>query len=180
MLDKIKNLDKGYKWLLGLAIVIPSVIALGYSEKVTTVYGCVSTYSRYVLAQYYKTNLGLNPDGTTRTYIESWTEPASDVYLVKTVNGELESTSHDFDVIMIGSYYAPKEMPIHDTGMRHEYGFSRFIKKNVGNLTISTQSEEDGIDNFSEEIGKTSSCIDRIDRPTIIKTWYSISYGSNF
>jgi len=175
----IRELEEN-KVVIIVVLLSIAIFFYGFDSKDSLVKRCDSTYSKYVVANYSETTMAIDMDGNVYSDYDSWTEPASDVFRVITVNGVLNGQSDVFEVIKNGDYYLPKNMPPHDQAMKRERDFDNFSFLSKSNLEIYIYSENGGHDKFNEPISDTSLCISKIDQYVVVKTWYSISYSSDF
>lgn len=150
----------------------------GFGESNASVTKCESTVTKYVTAEFSELVTGVDMNGDIYTEIDSWSDQASLKFKAVSIDGNLHSTNYDFNVTELDGYFAPP-MPEHDKSIKAESHFDNFRFRSDSNLRIYTYNE-DGYDSFSEPIGFTSECTDKLRTDIIVKEWYSISYGSEW
>lgn len=146
-----------------LSALLCGMVYVGYGEENYTVDVCRSTVSKYVTADFSEIVTGIDFEGNLYTELDSWSEPASEVYTETVVN--------DIPV------FPP--MPEHDISINKESNFDRFRFHTNTKLTIEAYNSEDR-KSFTEDIIKAPNCINMIDRTVSVKTWWTITYGSDF
>lgn len=179
-LINVINVIKEYKVFFISTVIAAISIHYGFDSKESIVTSCESTYSKYVIANYSEMETGIDFNGDMYTELNSWSEPASDIFKVTTKDGELDSQSDDFEVVSKGSFYIPSSMPPHDKSMSRERSFDNFSYRSDSNLKVYFYSEDGGYDQFNEPVNSTSLCVAKLKESVIVKTWYSVSYSSDF
>lgn len=154
------NTDRKSLIVSAIAFVVSSTaIYAGYSKNMSVLKECHASVKRYVTAEYSEVSTSIDMEGNVSTSTDFWSEPASEVYSTLKIN-ELPE-------------YPP--MPSKWLEMRRDYGFDNFQEHTDTNLKIVT-----GNTSFSEPIGDTKKCLDKLNQVIIVKTWYGISYGSEW
>lgn len=163
-IDKIKNNKK-----LVLALQISTVVSLaifiwaGFGIETYKINSCTSTVSKYVTAEFTSIESGIDLDGNPYTETESWSEKASDIYT--------ETSYNEMPV------YPP--MPEHDTSFEHDTWFDNFKFHTDTNLNVQISNSANS-SNFNENINRTESCLEKLDSYVNVKTWWTITYSSDF
>ncbi len=107
-----------------------------------------------------------------------WSEAASEVFVVVTTNGEL-STRGLQTTIQYGAHYPP--MPPHNTRMRRDMDFDNFSFKTKAELKVHVTDEITGESStFSDPISSNPRCVEKLNQFISVKTWYGITFGSDF
>ena len=163
-IDKIKNNKKLVRLLQAIAaLVIGLFIWSGFGIETYKINACVSTVSKYVTAEFTSIESGIDVEGNAYTETDSWSESASDVYT--------ETSYNEMPV------YPP--MPEHDTSFKHETWFDNFRFHTDTNLNVQISNSVNS-SNFNENINRAESCIDKLDSYVNVKTWWTITYSSDF
>lgn len=159
---------------------ISAFIYFGFGGEIAVISKCESTVSKYVTAEYSETTVGIDMEGNAYTDTDYWSEPASAVNTVTTVNGENIIVNGNFNYTESSGYFSP-DMPRHDVSMKSDYDFDNFQFHNDKNLKVSIKSIDTGeYGYFQDPISKTAICIDKLDSHVYIETWYTITYSSDF
>ena len=169
-------------WIAG-AVALLAVIGFGgCNSRPEIVRKCVSTSSAWVRANFSESKwvTGFDFDGniTTEWETDTWSKSASPVFKLKTVNGELRSRSHVFDPVKADGYLYPP-IPGHDRSMSRWSHFDDFSRHRNNNLRVHTRWEG-GVDHFDTKIAGTRKCLTLIGEPILVKTWYGISYDTDW
>lgn len=172
------NISRDNKIKLASAVSVVFLIWFGFGESKADITKCESTVTKYVTAEFSEFVTGIDMDGDVYTELDSWSDAASLIFITVSVDGYLESNSHNFNVNELSGYFSPP-MPEHNIKAKREPHFDNFRYHNQGNLKIYTYSN-DGYDSFNDPIGLTSKCISKLQTEIIVKQWYSISYGSEW
>lgn len=152
----------------------------GFSERQETITQCKSVAKKFWLAEYSEVETSIDADGSISTSVDNWTEPASEVYQVISIDGELMETSHDIPVVQLDGYFIPSNNP-KQWPVPNSSDLDRVTPRKTGELLVSTYNPVSAdYDQFSDPITKTSKCINMLRQSVTIKTWYSISYSSDF
>lgn len=162
---------------VGIALIF-AFTAGGFGERSEIVEQCESSVSKSVRANYSELETGIDFDGEVYTSWNTWSEPASDVFTVKTLDGKVHSTSHRFELHDRGGYFAPP-MPEHDTRMKGGRHFSRFSKGTSSNLKVRTFDGEKQR-SFDTDVKGSNRCVEFIGRPITVSTWWGISYDTDW
>jgi hypothetical protein len=176
--------------LLSMAFIITVIFNLvwfGYNVRHDIIRQCEVESVAYVTAEFSETypETYIGADGYIETTIETdyWTEAASDVYVFITINGAL-SESHGVLNKWSNEGWAIPAMPSHwayDKNLRNRYDFDRYKFHLDTKLTVNAVSSEDYEDySFTESTNKNLLCISKVDETVEVKTWWGISYGSDF
>ena len=168
-------------WVFGILLLIVT-IWYGYDKTVGVIINCKAITQKYVTAEYSEDTVEICYDADyipyTCTDTEYWSEPASDTWVAIAINGELTMASADTHIDN-GAHYT--DTPPHNINLRRTRNFDRFKKHTDTKLTITTKDEfTKEITTFSEPITKTANCNMKVNKPVIVKTWYGITYGSEF
>jgi len=152
------------KILIASSVVgFAAFVGLGFNTTSYQIDTCTSKVSKYVTAEYSELETGIDMNGDFYSETNYWSEPASEVFIEVVTNST--------------PVYPP--MPAHDTSMRRESDFDNFKFHTDASLTVSGFDEE-GRTVFTENISKATSCLNKLDAVVEVKTWYTITYGSNF
>jgi len=162
-LDKIKNYIKVNKYFLLGLVVAAIIVASGFSHKMYKINQCNSTVTKYVTAEFSETTYGMDFEGNPTSDTSYWSEPASEVNSISVYDSMPE--------------YPP--MPIHDTSANRDSDFDNF-KFHTDAKTDVYASIPGETTHFSVDINKAASCLNKLDDVAIVKTWYTITYGSDF
>ena len=150
--------------LIAVAVSLASMfIYLGFDSSPYKIEMCTSTVTRYVTAEYSEVTFGTDAEGNPTTETDYWSEPASQVWNETVRN--------------VPAVYPP--MPPTWTGMSSDPDFDNFQNHTDTSLIITATADPD-ITTFQEPISKVPDCLIMIGHITQVKTWYSITYGTDF
>ena len=173
--------------LMGIgATVAFGAIWFGFDHTSGVITDCAATVSTYVTAEYSETvtETSTDADGNlvTTTSTNYWSNLASEVYTTTTVtnaNGQSLHVNHDFDnTLKYSAYYPP--MPEYDRSLSNDFHFYNFKFHTDASITVYSELIDGTSTKFSDTITKNTLCINNIDSYAIIKTWYGITYSSDF
>tara|TARA_R100000951_G_scaffold115487_2_gene123724 strand:- start:1 stop:528 length:528 start_codon:yes stop_codon:yes gene_type:complete len=157
-----------------------TVVYFGFGGEIAKVSSCESTVTKYVTAEYSEVSTSIDIEGNLTTDTEYWSKQASNKNTVATLNGEVSFVSGRFEVYESNGYSYPR-MPDHDISMKLDSNFDRFAFHDQRNLSVGIVTVLDGEhSSFDDPITKTKSCIDKLNSHVYIKTWYGITYSSEF
>jgi len=162
---------------IAIGVSVAILAALGFGERESYITSCESTVTKYVQANFSEVVTGVGADGKIYTEVDTWEEDVSPRFKVVTVDGNLTSTSHDFEPIERLGYYSPP-MPWNSKLLKGHVDFDNFSKHTISELRVHNYSEAGGYDSFTQSISKTGKCIDKIQDVITVKTWYTISYST--
>ena len=159
---KIKKLNEHQ--IFGIcAAVLAIFIWLGFGSADYKIDTCYSTVSRYVTAEYSETTIGIDMEGDTYMETDYWSEPASEVYAEDALNEHV--------------VYPP--MPKHYKSMASDYDFDSFQFHTDTNLLIRASNTEEST-RFNESISQVAGCLNNLNTTVVVKTWWTITYGTDF
>ncbi len=166
MLQLIKNNKVPVLGVVCVTLSVCCTIA-GFSEKMYKVAQCNASVTRYVTAEFSQyvpktcyDDKGKHYDCSSTDY---WSEPASQVAHITTVNGT--------------AVYP--DMPAPYLHMRSMYYFDNFEKHTKTELKVDIELMGER-DQFNEPISKNKACLAKRDNVIIVNTWFGITYGSDF
>jgi hypothetical protein len=160
-------------------ILVPSalalVVALGFTtpNELYVVSGCEAVVTKYWEANYSESYVTTDFEGRKSVETDYWSERVSQNKAV-TFNGPREGQS-------INSYgfvepnYPSTPSKIHWNTL----DFDNFSKHRTSYLTVYAASREDET-SFSINASVYRSCLAKIDREVEVKTWFFITYSSDF
>lgn len=159
-----KVLSIGFGLLAAVALVRE-----GFGSTSGVIDNCEAIVKRWVTAEYW------NPWDE-----DFWSEPASEVNNATTLNGEYHSGTNDVtNVDKFGVHWPP--LPRRWLEMKKESHFNGFKKHTTTELIVFNYNKaEEKTNHFSEPISKNAVCISKLSQTVRIKTWYGITYGSDF
>ena len=169
--------------LIASLVSTPFIIWGGYGTQEEEIINCTVQASYYITAEYSESypSVGFDANGNMATTIETdyWSEIASDVNSVITINGEI------IEVRGKSAGYTKERWGVPVMGSPNQQmkngDFDRFKNHYDVKLTIETWNDEDQErTNFTEPTAKNVACIENVDSIIDVKTWYGISYGSDF
>ena len=149
----------GFGCTFGLGVFIWA----GFNTSQYRIDICRSEVSKYVTAEYSEMISGVDMNGNFYSEMDTWSERASETYKNVAVNEMVD--------------YPP--MPEHDISLKKEPHFDGFRFHTNGKLTVEAFSYTDRTI-FTEDISKSTKCLSKLDQYVDIKTWWSVSYGSDF
>lgn len=170
----IKKFDKKKVCILSGIVIFGVSIFCGYGTEINKVSDCVTTVKKYVTAEYSDIDCGIDFEGNSYCDTDHWSEPASDTFEIVTVNGIISYKKGVFEEGFNNGYYFPP-MPLHDKSMKSQSDFDSFADHIDSKLEVQTEKNR-----FTEPVHKTESCLKKIGGRIFVKTWYGISYGSDF
>ena len=172
--DKITENWKSICAVAGILII--GITGFGSSKSI--VQNCTATVKRYVTAENSEPTVEPSSDGEGRmtvcTDTDYWSEPASVVLSVTTVDGEILNTSEVAEV-KYGVGFPP--MPPHDTSMSMVLDFDRFQYHTDTSLYIGIKDAVGRLDKVSKSISYNQKCIDNLKQIVPVSTWYGINYS---
>ncbi len=180
--------DKDFLKVFGIIAVVVILIWYGFGSRKEHITQCKVIAKYYVTADFSQTEtypvVSTDANGNTTTKLETsteyWSEPASAIYRVETVDGDVSLVDGELEG-MSGARWGIPKMPRHDIGMRNMYNFDASQYHRERTLYVFTYSNElKDHDQFREPVSKNGTCIDNIQNEVKIKTWFGVSYGSNF
>ena len=177
--------DKQKKIAIGVGCaVVPLLIWLGFSERNEDITQCKVTAKNYITANYSREVPDTCYDEDGNPYqcwtTKHWSLAASEVNVTITIDGNITNQNSEVVDMGIGAYWRPVQ-PQHNLAMANNYDFDRFSFTKTESLSISTYDKTDGERSvFSEPAYKNPLCINMLQKEISVKTWYSISYGSDF
>ena len=124
---------------------------------------CKSTVTKYVTAEFSELETGIDFEGNFYSEINNWSERTSDVYTETVIN---ETPIWPL-------------MPEHDKSFSYESNFDNFRFHTYTKLTIEAFNNIERTV-FSDDITKVEGCLNKLDQYVEVKTWWSITYGSDF
>lgn len=167
--------------LAALAVLIAVFIWFGFDHTYGKVMQCKVSSSAWVTAEYSETSASVDANGNVSVDTDYWSEPASPVFEAVTVNGELVGVYGNFKPIETGSQYFKPPMPHWDGSMASDFNFDSFAKHRENKLIVSTHlTIEDVPSTFTSSASKNPACINKLDAYIQVKTWYGITYESDF
>lgn len=181
----MRNLREKEK--LGIAVIVAgaviATVASGFSNAISSVDQCRATVKKYVTAEYSEMTVSMCTDfeGNMSTCMETdyWSEPASDVFVALTVNGELQGRQYFETDLRYGAHYPI--MPAHDTRMRSHPDFDNFeYHTNASLKVLVTDKLTNESSVFSEPMSDNSKCINKLGGVITVDNWYGITYSSDF
>lgn len=170
----IKKFDKKNICILIGSIVLFIVTFCGYGTEISKITDCVTTVKKYVTAEYSDIECGIDFEGNSYCDTDYWSESASDVFEIVTVNGNMGYKAGYFKPLFSSGYYSPP-MPSPDKSMSTGSDFNNFLDHSDSKLEVQTNKTR-----FTEPAYKTESCLNKLGGRIFVKTWYGISYGSDF
>ena len=180
----MRNLTDRQKIALGIVsvVMVSGLIWYGFSSSISQVNQCTAIVKKYVIAEYSETTYSTCTDSDGNVYscsdTDYWSEPASEIFIAVTTNGEFSGAEWP-TTIQYGAHYPP--MPPHNTRMRKSYDFDNFSFKTVADLKVHVTDEMTGESSeFSDPISKNPRCVEKLNQFISVKTWYAITYGSEF
>jgi len=165
-MKRIRNLTDAQRNLAVIACLL-IFIGLGFGDEIFKVETCTARVSKYVTAEYSEdyTATHIDGDGNVSTSLETryWSRNVSQVNTISKLNEMPEYP----------------EMPNYDMSAADDYDFDRFQFHSDETLTTyATAGEESTV--FTDGINKTAACLNTIGAVVVVKTWWFITYGSDF
>lgn len=178
----------------GIAATLLALIGggvAGFDETHGVITSCQVKAQTYVLAEYSEsdTYACTDADGnmTTCTDWDYWDEPASEVYVATTIDGNLSYTNVPdlaFE-INLGFYDVP--MPEHDISMKRDYDFDRFSFRHTFDHTVymlktvlddnGNEVQESDYTTKSEDFYPQCELGRKQGNAMVVKTWYGNAYN---
>lgn len=156
------------------------LVWFGFGTEYAKVNTCQAIVTKKVTAEFSEVTSSLNADGTISTDIDSWSEDASPTYKVVTDNGDVSYISHNFDLTRSGDVYWPP-MPKHDPSFSRDLDFDNFKYRTDSTLKVYTTFTISGEPSvFTEPVSRYGKCLNKLQNYIQVKTWYGISYSSDF
>jgi len=167
--------------IASIAILTALFVWFGFDHTYGKVLNCKVKSEAWVTAEYSEYSTSINADGTVSGETDYWSEPASEHYTAITNNGELTGLYGNFEPILTGSAYYKPPMPPWDGSMANDYDFDNFEQRRNNELIVTTHlTVEDVSSTFTSSARKNPKCIDKLDAYIQVKTWYGITYESDF
>lgn len=174
----LKSFKQDKEIWLTLAVAL-TIVAYGFEKRLASLEECWGTVSTYVTAEYSETTTEVDMDGNLTTEVDTWSEPASEVYKAITLNGELYSFNNDFSPVERNSVWYPP-MPAKREEMSIDVSFDNFENRTDTRLTLKVRENLSGeVHNVNQRIGKTKSCLNQLGSTIVITTWYGIAITSD-
>jgi hypothetical protein len=160
-------------------IIVPSalalVVALGFTtpSELYVVRGCEAVVTKYWEANYSESYITIDFEGRSRVVTDYWSEMVSENKAV-TFNGPREgqrTNSYGF----VEPNYPSTPIKAHWDNS----AFDNFSKHRTSSLTVYAVSQEDDT-SFSIHSSEYLSCLAKIDGEVEVKTWFFITYSSDF
>lgn len=164
---------------IAAAVVALIAIFLGFGKEMARIDQCYATAEKWVTAEYSETSMQMDFDGNMYLDTDYWSEYASPIYHVATINGTDIISSHKGVpvTLMKRGYYSPPMPKVdgnYNTGSTFD-GYDKHLKTNLRVTVIRNGFESDY---FNDPISDNPRCIERLGSLVAIKTWYSIVYSS--
>lgn len=175
------NAKPKHALLLAGALLAAGATWFGFDHTYGKVLECKITSEAWVTAEYSEYSTYVNADGTVGSQTDYWSEPASERYTAITRNGELTGVYGHFEPIRTGNNYYKPPMPAWDGSMSNDPDFDNFEQRRESKLTVTTHlTVEDVSSTFTSSARKNTMCLDKLDNYIQVKTWYGITYDSEF
>ena len=146
----------------------------GFNTQQKEILRCVAVNKKWVQAEYSEINPVVTTDAEGYTHVEMetdyWDEPASEVFVATTVNGQLQREGIAAEKSGYG-FYRVANYPVHDLSMSRDSNFERFKKNNVTTTNVYFISDRTSID-----VSNYSKCVSMLGKIVEVKRWYEISY----
>jgi hypothetical protein len=158
-----------------VAVVVSIIAYLGFGSDIAKITACDVTSKMYVTAEYAERDCDFDGDCT----MEYTSEPASDVWTVRTYNNKLTHSDVESPLLTNHGYYTSK-MPPHDNSLSREDYFTNFKKHKVRTMRVNLNRNGEA-DHFSKTASYNKQCnLEREEERVItVKTWYGISYNTS-
>lgn len=148
-------------------------VYLGLDSKIYQINECEAYIERFIVAEYSELDFEMEMD--------YWTEPASETYIVATVNGEKVYQSHKFKPFKssFNIWYPP--FPPKDESAAFESGFDNFSSKEGKQLKVTLTNRDTGeITKFLSNVKNNQKCINRLGGYIYGYTLFGITYNLDF
>ncbi len=143
---------------------------MGYGVEGLEIESCYAKSKKYITAEYSDTTVGVDMEGNVYTDTDYWSEPASDVWIVHTHNGNIDDTGYPFD---ISNGLAVVQYPPHDKSMSRDSYFDNFSQHSRNTYTTYFKDGTYTNDGFHVH----DRCMESIGGIIAVKTWYTIRYS---
>jgi len=161
-MKKIRNMTEKQR-NIAIVIVLLVFAGLGFGDEIFKVETCTARVSKYVTAEFSETTTSTDSEGNPTIDTDYWSEAVSPVNTISKLNAMPEYP----------------EMPDYDRSAKNDYDFDRFEFHTDATLTTyATNGEESTV--FTDGIHKTAACLNTIGAVVVVKTWWFITYGSDF
>jgi len=147
----------------GIVSVITFIIWFGFSHEKYQITLCVSKVSRYVTAEFLKSET-VSDKGKVYKVIKPSSKLITDVYTIT------KSNHMPMYPIM------PK---VFNDPIKYSKGFEGFKYHTDTILTINTINDK-GAKSFIKDISDAAECLDKINQYMSVKKWYLIEYSIDF
>jgi len=143
----------------------------GFSEEHHKITECRAVTSKWVVAEYSSTTVGLDFNGNMTSSTEYWDKPASEVYTIYTINGVSNNTTVPYG-IQHGGVAIPSVYPTKREKMSKDYDFDKFSYHTSNKYYVFF---EDG-DYTTQGLTIHSTCMERrkFEKLVTVHVWYGI------
>lgn len=177
--EKRKAKEKKQK-IIGAAVAVVAAVGiyLGFDTDVAKITACDVTTKLYVTAEYSEYSCETDFEGETSCGTDTWSEPASDIWTVRTYNNQVTYSDVEHTILTSYEYYT-SPMPPRDEGMSRDSDFDNFKNHNIRSMKVYLNRNGEA-DHFSKTASYNPQCnIDREkEKEIVVKTWYGISYNT--
>lgn len=168
--------------VIAAVVGVVSVIGFGFDSKHATIDSCDSVVTKWVEADFSETTTSIcwdMEDGSAYTCTETdyWSIDASIRSEVISANGKL-IRGDSAGLSKFGNHVP--DMPPYDSSIARMSNFDRFSEHTHAVFTVYITDREGVEDEFTSEFEHYRSCTDLLGKETEIKTWYGITFNSNF
>ena len=163
--SKIKGLI-----ILGAISAIIFSVWYGFNTEQHKIVQCKAVTSKWVSAEYSDTTVGLDMEGNLTTDTDYWSEPASDVFTIYTVDGVIQPTDLQYSV-----QYGDIAVPIYPSRleiMSKNVDFDNFQNHESNQYYVFF---EDG-DYATHGLSVHPTCMERMkfEKLVTVNVWYGI------
>lgn len=167
------------KQALAVTAGIAGIVAifLGFGKEMARIDQCYATVEKHITAEYSESSMQMDFDGNWYLDTDYWSEYASLIYHVATINGVDVISSHKITSTLMtnGAYYPP--MPLVD-GNYKTSSFDRYQKHTKTNLRVTVIRGDGESDYFNDPISDNPRCVERLGNLVVVKTWFGMTYSS--
>ena len=181
-LQKFAKKNKKQLLIAAASITLATVIiSQGFGYSRVKVNHCVTTTTAQIIANYSAIETYRDAEtGDLKTETVYWTERASPLVSVTMEDGQIVGLLNTKDLEYQWGVALPA-LPRADQYHRRDVDFDYFSTRRDNSLSVEYTDVDTKVKgHFTQPIKSTPKCLDKINLNISAKTWYGITYGSNF
>lgn len=160
--------------IVGTSVLLTCFLVwFGYGASVNTITKCEAVSTTRTIAEFSEYSCGMDFEGNTSCDTDYWDEPASEVWTVRLINGQIHNPNDRPYKIINSELPHVSFAPVWQE-MKGETDFDNFSQRRKSKYYIYFDDGDYVEDPFSVH----SYCMVNINNEIPIKTWYGIKYSS--